>query len=473
MRPLPKSVTLLKITATALLALVSPLAAASQQKAHDAARYVVIDLSAGVNASSYPVSYLADVPEGGWTDVHKTSMLVLRLIEPGTFMMGSPTDELGKGPDETLHQVTLNRAYYMGVFEVTQRQWELVMGANNSFFVNPADYPTRPVEKVTYVSICNTDWPSNPQPNANSFSGRLRSRTKFEGFNLPTEAQWEYAARAGSPSSLTTGKNISADSGVDPELSQLGRFVENGGSVGSDKDAAALMDASRGTAKVGSYKPNAWGLYDVHGNVWERCLDLYEAEFGSSPVIDPVGPASNGTGYRMMKGGGFSSNRKNCRLAVRYDKDPAAASRDYGFRIAIHLSDGDGDGFFSNVPTSHPAADPDDVSPYRPFLDENANFVPDNFGNDASNPLPDHHPDIALRLEGTAVLGDLRVSVGPVYSIETSDDAVNWTAIPFMLNGQQITFLEPQEPATLPGISLPLPSSQSGRILYRLRADLP
>lgn len=233
------------------------------------------------------------------------------------------------------------------------------------------------------------------------------------------------------------------------------------------------MDATRGTAKVGSYNPNSWGLYDVHGNVWERCLDLYEAEFGSSPVIDPIGAAFHEKGYRSMKGGGFSSNPQNCRLAVRYDKDPSTPSRDYGFRIAIHLSDNDADGFFGNVPAGHPAADPDDASPYRPFLDSNANFVPDNYENDATQPFPDHHPDLTLRIEGTAVLGDLRVSVGPRYSIETSQDALTWTPVPILFNGQQTTFLEPQAPSILPGISLPAPPLETSRLLYRLRADLP
>ena len=123
---------------------------------------MVIDLSGGPSATSYPVSYLNGVPDGGWTDEYKTTKLVLRRIEPGTFTMGSPTGEIGRYADrETQREVTLTRAYYIGVFETTQRQWELVMGSSPSQYAGAL----RPVESVSYEMIrgdnIGAGWPTS------------------------------------------------------------------------------------------------------------------------------------------------------------------------------------------------------------------------------------------------------------------------------------------------------------------------
>ncbi|MFZ4397806.1 MAG: sigma-70 family RNA polymerase sigma factor, partial [Kiritimatiellia bacterium] len=117
--------------------------------------YLVLDLSGGPSVSNYPVGYLSAVPPGGWSDEYKTTKLVLRKIPAGSFTMGSPTNELGRyelgrSDHETQHTVTITKAFYMGVFEVTQRQWELVMGNRPSFFTNSSYYLTRPVEQVSY-----------------------------------------------------------------------------------------------------------------------------------------------------------------------------------------------------------------------------------------------------------------------------------------------------------------------------------
>ncbi len=168
--------------------------------ADDEATYLVIDLSAGPTALSYPVSTLSAVPVGGWPDSYKTTKLVLRCIPAGTFAMGSPTNELGHYSGETQHQVTLTQPFFMGVFEVTQRQWERVMGTWPSYFNNASYRDFRPVEQVSYNMIrgasAGAGWPANSNVDADSFMGKLRARTG-KVFDLPTESQWEYAGRAG------------------------------------------------------------------------------------------------------------------------------------------------------------------------------------------------------------------------------------------------------------------------------------
>ena len=156
--------------------------------------YLVVDLSTGSEATSYPVSSLAEIPAGGWTDEYKTTKLVLRKIPAGTFTMGSPENELGRYSDETQHQVTLTKDFYVGVFEVTQKQWELVMGVWPSYFYNASYRDSRPVERVSYDDIrgsgVGSGWPASSAVDTESFLGRLRTKTGLD-FDLPTEAQWE------------------------------------------------------------------------------------------------------------------------------------------------------------------------------------------------------------------------------------------------------------------------------------------
>ena len=258
------------------------------------APYMVIDLSGGVDAQAYPVTYLSSIPAGGWTDEYKTTKLVLRLIPPGTFMMGSPTDELGhdwRGSNyETLHQVTLTKPFYIGVFELTQKQYTLVMGSNPSYYKGD----TRPVETVSYDTIRGTvngaAWPAHNQVDANSFMGRLRSKVNML-FDLPTEAQWEYACRAGTTTALNSGKNIT-NTQTCSNMAEVGRYCRN---TGDGKGGYSQH------TKVGMYRENAWGLYDMHGNVAEWCLDWWANNLGSSAKVDPKG-ASSGS-YRLVRGG--------------------------------------------------------------------------------------------------------------------------------------------------------------------------
>ncbi len=285
--------------------------------------YLVIDLSEGASATSYPISYLGAEPIGGWTDEYKTTKLVLRLIQPGTFTMGSPSDELGRNSNEMQHQVTLIEPFYLGVFEVTQRQWQLVMGANPSSYAGDA----RPVECISWNMIrghsSTYNWPSSAAVDETTFIGKLRAKTGLLRFDLPTEAQWEYACRAGSTTALNSGENLTETSSC-TNLGEVGRYYYN------------KFDGKGGYSqhtKVGTYLPNAWGLYDMHGNVLEWCLDWYQLNLGQWAVTDPRGPLSGS--YRIFRGGSWDNDARRCRSADRDGNDIPSSQFNYGgFRLA-------------------------------------------------------------------------------------------------------------------------------------------
>lgn len=308
------------------------------------APYMVIDISGGVDAISYPVSYLSAVPEGGWTDEFKTSKIVLRLCPPGTFKMGSPTDENGHNwyGTETLHEVTISKPFYIGIFEVTQKQYEYIMNSRPSSSLGD----TRPVEQVSYNMLRGMTngaaWPSHNQVEANSFFGRIRSKGNVLA-DLPTEAQWEYACRAGTSSALNSGKNLT-DLGSCPNMAQVGRYLYN------KTDGAGGFSSYTTHTAVGCYLPNSWGIYDMHGNVAEWCLDWYQGDLGGSAVTDPKGPSSGS--MRIVRGGCYDGlsyyyncgNAASCRSAARssgnsyyggMSQGPSGTSGCIGFRIVV------------------------------------------------------------------------------------------------------------------------------------------
>ena len=283
-------------------------------------KYIVIDISGGPSAEKYPISYLDDVPDGGWTEEYKTTKLVLRKIEPGTFTMGSPA---GRSDNETQHKVTLTNAYYIGVFETTQKQYELITGKNPSKYKGDA----RPVANVSYNMLRGSDkgatWPASYDVDETSFFGELRTKTQMT-FDLPTEAQWEYACRAGTTTALNSGKNLSDETECD-EMAEVGRYYYNR----SDEKGGYSQHTT-----VGSYLPNAWGLYDMHGNVYEWCLDWYASYDGD--VTDPKGGEEGE--YRVLRGGGWRNDAFNCRSAYRSDGYPDDGNDYYGYSGGFRLA---------------------------------------------------------------------------------------------------------------------------------------
>lgn len=285
--------------------------------------FLVIDLSGGPYVTSYPVIELKTLPSPT-SDVYKTTKLVLRRIPGGTFIMGSPSGELGREEGEseyaeTQHQVTLTRDYYIGVFEVTQHQWLLVMGNNPSYFDsgNPDDSygildNQRPVDSVSYTDIRGSSegagWPLDNNVDDSSFLGKIRLRTGL-AIDLPTEAQWEYACRATTSSALHNGTELTKIDGHCLNLDALGWF--DGNAYASNwSDPHALKE---GTQPIGQKQMNAWGLYDMSGNVWEWCLDWCGEYEGT--VSDPRGTVSSS--YRMIRGGAYITDAHYCRSAGR------------------------------------------------------------------------------------------------------------------------------------------------------------
>ena len=231
--------------------------------------------------------------------------IVFRLMPPGTFLMGSPPTESGRSSDETQHQVTLTKAFYCGKFAVTQARWQQVMGTNPSDFKNAGE--DAPVEHVRWQDC-------------QAFVKKLCvTEGVAEGtYRLLTEAQWEYACRAGTPTPFCYGPDLD---------SSLANFN------GNYAYGAGLKGVSRATTvSVGSFRPNAWGLYDMHGNVWEWCQDWYATPYPSGPQTDPLGPPSGD--YRVLRGGSWNYNARYCRSAFRFWFTPVYRDGDVGLRLA-------------------------------------------------------------------------------------------------------------------------------------------
>ena len=270
--------------------------------------YCVIDVSAGENATSYPVTYLDSAPTEGWGDEYKTTKIVLRRIEPGTFNMSGRT-------------TTLTKPYYMGVFPVTQKQYQLVTGWGGMFSPSFYEGDMRPVESVSWGEIRGNsstyNWPTVRTVDPNSFVGRIQERTGL-AFDLPTEAQWEYACRAGTAGDFNNGSDYNL----------LGRISS------TQKD---LRGGFSQHTTVGQYLSNTWGLYDMHGEVYEWCLDWYG-------TIDPLTPESDSYGAgsgsdRVRRGGCWMINDYYAWSGYRDGKLPWLSTYYYyyGFRLGRTL----------------------------------------------------------------------------------------------------------------------------------------
>ena len=220
-------------------------------------------------------------------------------IEAGTFAMGAPlslSDIFGRPNEHPQHQVTLSRGFYLGKYEVTQAQWEGVTGSNPSFLIGP----NHPVEKVSWEDV-------------QAFVHTLNTAAGASLYRLPTEAEWEYAARAGTETLWSFGDDES-------------QFEDHGWWAGNTNREA--------TKDVGMKLANPWGLYDMYGNVWEWAQDWYGSDYyASSPSTDPPGPAS-GT-RRVTRGGSYSnSDRLFMRSAFRTQhRPPTQRNVTTGFRL--------------------------------------------------------------------------------------------------------------------------------------------
>jgi uncharacterized protein (TIGR02996 family) len=267
----------------------------------------VVDL---LNAGVRPV-----VPE-----VVNSIGMRLALIPPGRFRMGSPPSEKERGSDEEAHEVELTRPFYLGVFPVTQSQWLRVMGYNPSYFcvtgggedqVAGLDTSDFPVEHVSWEE-------------AQAFLAKLAALPAEEGagwlYRLPTEAEWEYTCRGGTSTPFCFGNPLS---------STQANF--DGGHPAGDAEEGLRLGR---TCAVGSYRPNAWGLFDMHGNVWEWCSDrCAEDYYGKSPAKDPTGPSAGSR--RVIRGGGWISTSQSCRAAYRDGALPSRQGPSIGFRVAL------------------------------------------------------------------------------------------------------------------------------------------
>ncbi len=241
----------------------------------------------------------------------------LRWCPPGRFMMGSPEGETLKRPDEEQVEVVLSRGFWAGQYEVTQGQWKRVMGA----FVQPQTSGNGDDFPVYWVNFGE----------AEEFCRRLTKTARDSGglpaeweFRLPTEAQWEYACRAGTTTATAFGD-------------RLGYRQANyaGKSYNSGEEGPSLNRAER----VGSYPPNAWGLYDLHGNIYEWTRDWYHAKLpgGVDPDLSQVQSVMNrdGTYSRVRRGGSFADDSWACRSACRLRYEPPRRSDHIGFRVVV------------------------------------------------------------------------------------------------------------------------------------------
>ena len=299
--------------------------------------YMVVDITSTGGEGKESYYPRVDFLPGGVANVrYKTAALLMRKImaKDVTWMMGSVTEAPNwMQVSEVAHQVTLANNYYIGVYEVTQSQWLEITGYNPSNFT--AEPSMRPVEKVSYTDIRQgagtasaaasaTGGVYPADPHSDSFLGLLRNKTKID-FDLPSEAQWEFAARAGNGDGYYgDGSPITAEN-----RNRQGRY--NGNNPGGTDYTATLSPSSGGTAIVGSYCENNWGLYDMIGNVWEWCLDLYAQDntsFGGSVNT------TSGT-QRMRRGAGCVTGSESVRLAARHNfaNDPSSRNYDRGFRV--------------------------------------------------------------------------------------------------------------------------------------------
>jgi formylglycine-generating enzyme required for sulfatase activity len=271
--------------------------------------YIALQAYNGVGNSGYSniEHFIIGTPS---TSTNSLGMTFI-LLPAGTFTMGSPADEPGRHADETQHQVTLTQPFYMQTTEVTQAQWEAVMGSNPSYF---DDCPTCPVEMVSWNDV-------------QEFVTKMNARGEGT-YGLPTEAQWEYAARAGTNTAfhngvITSYANMHDECSYDGSLTAIGWYCHN---------------SDNRTHPVAQKSPNPWGLYDMSGNVKEWCQDWAVGggigDYDPGAATDPTGAASGWE--KMVRGGDFYGNASKSRSANRHRNRPEhRASNARGVRLVL------------------------------------------------------------------------------------------------------------------------------------------
>jgi len=232
-----------------------------------------------------------DLGEGVTLDLGEGVTLRLNRIPAGEFIMGSPPNEQGRRNVENQRPVTVSKPFYMGIHPVTQEQYQAVMGANPSNFKEGPDAKRRPVEQVSWND-------------AMEFCRRLSERTG-RSVRLPTEAEWEYACRAGTATASSFGDTL-------------------------QPDQANFGQRHNGTTPVGTFPANAWGLFDMLGNVWEWCAD-WSGPLSGGPVTDPKGPETGAS--RILRGGSWLDGAG--RSADRIGRNPYTIRLTLGFRVAL------------------------------------------------------------------------------------------------------------------------------------------
>jgi len=300
---------------------------------------VTLNLDVGVIVDGIARDRFARIHTGDGEAVANSIGMEMVPVQAGEFTMGSPADEDLRDDDEPQRQVTLTRAFYMSATEVTQGEWVSIMGELPSEFKGGL----LPVDNISWedaIAFCN--WLSTQEglpvayevqevrgvknvKKVNFLDARGQPTTdvtQVKGYRLPTEAEWEYACRAGTSTVFNTGDTISTD-----QANFDGEDAYGGGSKGVELEK---------TVPVGSYQPNAWGLYDMHGNVWEWCNDLY-GTYSAEAVTDPTGAKPGASrlprSARVLRGGGWSGGPEFCRSAYRAWSSPTSSDRYLGFRV--------------------------------------------------------------------------------------------------------------------------------------------
>jgi formylglycine-generating enzyme required for sulfatase activity len=246
----------------------------------------------------------AGIPLEKKIDLGNEVNMVVVFIPAGEFEMGSPMEELKRDDDESQHHIKLTKAFYIGKFEVTQLQYRVIMNENPSKFGGDK----LPVDNVNWYEAAR-------------FLKKLSDKTGLK-FRLPTEAEWEYACRAGTTGAFNTGTTLDSDfanyDARDPYADGIiGKYLDR-------------------TTNVGSYQPNAFGLCDMHGNVWEWCSDIYDEDYYKvTPLTDPKGPQEGKA--KVIRGGAWNEEAYKCRSADRNHRWPKDNQPIIGFRVVLDI----------------------------------------------------------------------------------------------------------------------------------------